>query len=89
MNTKDHASKISDNTQIYVYQSLSISMSKRASIDQNAQAIHHRTTLQAIPQKIIDRIKLFQENQILGSSFWCNIARSNGIAKAAIIRIQK
>jgi hypothetical protein len=64
-------------------------ISNRASIDQNAQAIHHRTTLQAIPQKIIDTIKLFQENQILGSSFWCNIARSNGIDKAAIIRIQK
>ena len=69
MNTKDHASKISDNTQIYEYQSLSISISNKASIDQNAQAIHHRTTLQAIPQKIIDTIKLFQENQILVSSF--------------------
>ena len=89
MKTKDHASKISDNTQIYEYQSLSISISNKASIDQNAQAIHHRTTLQAIPQKIIDTIKLFQENQILGSSFWCNKARSKGIDKAAIIRIQK
>lgn len=58
-------------------------------MDQNAQAIHHRTMLQAIPQKIIDTIKLFQENQILGSSFWCNNARSNGIDRAAIIKIQK
>ena len=89
MNTNDHANKISDNTQIYAYQSLSISTSKRASIDHKAQAIHHRTILQAIPQNIKDTIKPFQENRIFYFSFWCNSARSNGIDRVARIKIQK
>ena len=63
--------------------------SNRASIDQNAQAIHHRTTFQAIHQKIKDIIKLFHENQIFGSSFLCNSAINNGIRSTAKIITQK
>jgi hypothetical protein len=63
--------------------------SNRASIDQNAQAIPHRTTLQAIHQKIRDTIKLFHENQIFDSSFLCNIAINNGINNTATSITQK
>lgn len=89
MNTNDQASKIFDKTQIYEYRSEAMLTSKRASIDQNAQAIHHRTTLQAIHQKIRDIIKLFHENQIFGSSFLCNNAINDGINNAANIITQK
>jgi hypothetical protein len=45
--------------------------------------------LPAITQNVSDVIKLFHENQILDSSFLCRIARSKGIDKVAIIKIQK
>ena len=89
MNTNDQASNISDKTQTYEYRSETILTLNKASIDQNAQAIHHRTTLQAIHQKIRDIIKLFHENQILGSSFLCKIAINNGIRITARILTQK
>lgn len=89
MNTNDQASKISDKTQIYEYRSETILTLNNASIDQNAQAIHHRTTLQAIHQKIRDTIKLFHENQIFGSSFLCNMAINKGINITVKIMTQK
>jgi len=89
LNINDQANKISDNTQIYKYRLECILTSKSASIDQNAQAIHPRTTLHAIHQKIIEIIKLFQENQILGSSFLWSSAISNGIVIIARSIIQK
>ena len=89
MNTNDQASKTSDKIQIYEYRSEAMLTSNRASIDQNAQAIHHRTTLQAIHQKIRDTIKLFHENQIFGSSFLCNRAINNGINNTANSITQK
>ena len=45
--------------------------------------------VQAIHQKIRDIIKLFHENQILGSSFLCNSAINNGIKRIARIITQK
>ena len=89
MNTNDQASKISDRTQTYQYRSETISTLKSASIDQNAQAIPHRTTLQAIHQKIKDTIRLFHENQIFDSSFLCSMAINNGISNTAKATTQK
>jgi hypothetical protein len=89
LNTNDQASNISDKTQTYQYRSETILTLNRASIDQNAQAIHHRTTLQAIHQKIKDTIKLFHENHIFDSSFLCNRAINKGIKSTAKIIIQK
>ena len=80
MNTNDQASKISDKTQIYEYRSEALLTLNRASIDQNAPAIH---------QKIKDIIKLFRENQIFGSSFLCNMAINKGINITAKIITQK
>ncbi|MBQ5944891.1 hypothetical protein IJL65_00315 [bacterium] len=89
MNTNDHASKISDKTQIYPYRSDLMFTSNSASIDQKAQAIHHRTMLHAIHQNTRDVSKLVQENQILFSSFWCKIAINRGIDKPANNKTQK
>ena len=89
MDTNDQASKTSDKTHIYQYRSETILTSNRASIDQNAQAIHHRTMLHAIHQNMIDVTKLSRENQIFDSSFLCNIAINNGIRSTAKIMTQK
>lgn len=85
----DQANNISDKIHMYQYQLESISTSKRASIEPNAQAIHHRTMLHAIDQKMIDVIKLSRENRIFASSSLCIMAISRGIHRATIIMIQK
>ena len=74
---------------MYQYQSESMSTSNKASIDPNAHAIHHRTTLHAIHQNIIEMIKLSRENRIFDCSCWCNNAVSRGIDRAARTKTQK
>lgn len=66
---KDPAKRISEIIQISSYKSQSISISKRASIDHSAHAIHHRIILHAIHQKTIDINKLVRENRIFDSCF--------------------
>jgi hypothetical protein len=66
-----------------------ISTSNNASIDPKAEAIHHRTTNQAIHQKIIEKIRLVQENRIFGCCFFCNHAKISGIHKNAKGKTQR
>jgi hypothetical protein len=68
-----------DMNQISAYKSESILTSKRASIEANAQEIHHRTMFHAIHQKIIDMNRLVRENRIFDSDSLCDKAMIKGI----------
>lgn len=63
--------------------------SNRASIDQRAQDIHHRTMLQATAHVITELIKHIQEDQFLFWLFLYTIAIVRGIVNAAMSIIQK
>ena len=75
--------------QISKYNSESILTSKSASIEPKAPAIHHRTILHAIHQKMMDINKLVRENRIFSSCFLCNKAIIKGIQSRARGIIQK
>jgi hypothetical protein len=66
---KEPAKRISDINHKSAYKSESISISKSASIDAKAPAIHHRIMLHAIHPKTIETNKLVRENRIFDSSF--------------------
>jgi len=86
---KDPAKRISEMIHISSYKSQSMLTSKSASIDANAQAIHHRIMLHAIHQKTMDINKLVQENRIFDSCFLWKRAMIKGIHKRANGRIRK
>jgi len=85
----DHANKTMEIIQISPYNSESILTSKSASIEPKAPAIHHRTILHAIHQKMMDINKLVHENRIFCSCFLCNKAIIKGIQSRVRGRIRK
>jgi hypothetical protein len=85
---KEPAKRIFDTSHISVYKSESILISKRASIDAKAPAIHHRIILHAIHPKTIEMNKLVHENRIFDSSFLWKRAIIKGMHRVAKGRIR-